>query len=331
MVEAPVLALFDVKGLKGAKASQLVAAMEIARRMAVPTERNKLQIKSTGAAAEYLRERLRGLSDEHFRVLYLNRRSALLDDALMAQGAVDSVRPPLRNIIARALQVNASALIAAHNHPSGAAEPSESDQLVTRDLIAACQPIGIRVLDHLIVTEQTHYSFADSGLLDELTLQVYDFPKLRELPWESWRFFALQLFQCRDEPHKIGGVQLDGYLKGESVLVFNHTKNPGARFTEETLEEIHEAVGSRVGSKFFIIAPALTFGFQQDYIDMDGVRYYALRIPIAHVLRGHARPRPTLRLRALRRCFPALAPLPTGLAPRCQLGRSLAGRLRAVR
>ena len=60
MVEAPVLALFDVKGLKGAKASQLIAAMEIARRMAIPTERTQLQIKSTGAAAEYLRDRLRG-------------------------------------------------------------------------------------------------------------------------------------------------------------------------------------------------------------------------------------------------------------------------------
>lgn len=108
---------------------------------------------------------------------------------------------------------------------------------------------------------------------------LYDFSKLKELPWESWRFFALQLFQCRDEPHKIGGVRLDGYLKGASVLVFNHTKNPGARFTEETLEEIHEAVGKRVGNKLFIIAPALTFGFQQDYIDLEDVRYYALRIP----------------------------------------------------
>jgi DNA modification methylase len=102
---------------------------------------------------------------------------------------------------------------------------------------------------------------------------LYDFSELKELPWKSWRFFALQLFQCRDEPHKIGGVHLDGYLKGASVLVFNHTKNPGARFTEETLEEIHEALGSRVGNKVFIIAPALTFGFQQDYIDLDGVRY----------------------------------------------------------
>jgi hypothetical protein len=118
---------------------------------------------------------------------------------------------------------------------------------------------------------------------------LYDFSKLKELPWQSWRFFALQLFQCRDEPHKIGGVHFDGYLKGSSVLVFNHTRNPGARFTEETLEEIHQAVGSRVGNKVFIIAPALTFGFQQDYIDLDAVRYYALRIPYSIINELHQR------------------------------------------
>jgi DNA modification methylase len=118
---------------------------------------------------------------------------------------------------------------------------------------------------------------------------LYDFSKLRELPWDSWRFFALQLFQCRDEPHKIGGVQLDGYLKGASVLVFNHLKNPSARFSEETLRDLHEAFGSRIGSRLFIIAPALTFDFQQDYIDMDGVRYYALRIPYSIINELHQR------------------------------------------
>jgi site-specific DNA-methyltransferase (adenine-specific)/adenine-specific DNA-methyltransferase len=118
---------------------------------------------------------------------------------------------------------------------------------------------------------------------------LYDFSKLKELPWESWRFFALQLFQCRDEPHKIGGVQLDGYLKGASVLVFNHLKNPGARFTEETLDELHEALGSRVGNRLFIIAPALTFDFQQDYINRANVRYYALRIPYSIIHELHQR------------------------------------------
>jgi DNA repair protein RadC len=133
MVEAPVIALLEVKGLKGAKAAQLIAAMEIARRVSVPAERGQLIIKSTAAAAEYLRERLRGLPEEQFRVLYLNRRNALLEDTLIAQGSVHSVRSSLRNIVARALQVSASALIAAHNHPSGAAEPSESDRRMSRN------------------------------------------------------------------------------------------------------------------------------------------------------------------------------------------------------
>lgn len=170
MVEAPVIALLEVKGLKGAKAAQLMAAMEITRRVAVPIKRGQLLLKRTTEAATYLRERLRGLAEEQFRVLYLNRRNALLEDALIAQGSVDAVQPSLRNIVARALQVNASALIAAHNHPSGAAEPSESDRMLTQDLITASRPLGLRVLDHVIVGEETTFSFADSGILDELEL-----------------------------------------------------------------------------------------------------------------------------------------------------------------
>jgi len=118
---------------------------------------------------------------------------------------------------------------------------------------------------------------------------LYDFSKLKELPWESWRFFALQLFQCRDEPHTIGGIKLDGFLKGASVLVFNHMKEKGARIDEGTVESLHEALGTRVGRKLFIIAPALTFDFQQDYIDLEGVRYYALRIPYSIIHELHQR------------------------------------------
>ncbi|MEK7382376.1 MAG: DNA repair protein RadC, partial [Elusimicrobiota bacterium] len=155
LIEAPVIALLGVKGLKGAKAAQLLAAMEIARRVSVPSRRGELVIKNTQAAADYLRERMRGLADEQFRVLYLNRKKALLDDALIAHGVVDSVRPPLRSIVSRALQVSASGIIAAHNHPSGVAEPSESDRLLTQDIIAACRPLGLQVLDHVIVGDET--------------------------------------------------------------------------------------------------------------------------------------------------------------------------------
>jgi hypothetical protein len=77
----------------------------------------------------------------------------------------------LRTIVARALQTNATGLIAAHNHPSGAAEPSEADRLFTRDLLTAARPLGLRVLDRVIVAEESTDSFADSGLLDELVLE----------------------------------------------------------------------------------------------------------------------------------------------------------------
>jgi DNA repair protein RadC len=108
MVEAPTVALLEVKGLKGAKAAQLLAAMEIARRASVPVKRGQLRLGSTAKAAEYLAERLMGLAEEQFRVLYMNRRCALLEDALVARGAVDSVRPQVRTIVAHALRTNAS-------------------------------------------------------------------------------------------------------------------------------------------------------------------------------------------------------------------------------
>lgn len=172
MMTAPLTAWEDVKGVKGAKLAQLQAALEIGRRVALPAVREKTFIKSTAQAAAYFAARLRGLPHEHFRVAYLNRLGRVLDDALIAEGTVDGVRPPVRVIVARALQTNASTLILAHNHPSDSVQPSEADKTLTREVIAACKPLSLRVLEHVIVSESGEYSFADSGLLDELSLEV---------------------------------------------------------------------------------------------------------------------------------------------------------------
>lgn len=186
MAEAPLAALLDVKGLKGAKVAQLAAAMEIARRVSIPDKRERLLIKGTAKASEYLTERLKGLPDEHFRILYLNRRNCLLDDVLITQGTVDGVRPPLRNIVAHAFRTNACSIIAAHNHPSGLADPSESDIILTRDIISALRSLGIKLLDHIIIGEETTYSFADTGLLDELELESFaPYPTKRKRPKEQ--------------------------------------------------------------------------------------------------------------------------------------------------
>ncbi len=118
---------------------------------------------------------------------------------------------------------------------------------------------------------------------------LYDFSRLRELPWKDWRFFALKLFQCKDEPHRIGGLALDGYLKGCDVLIYNHFQTAEARVTYETIDDIHEAVGKKVGRRFFIVAPAICFDFQEDYVDRGATRYYALRIPYSIINELHQR------------------------------------------
>jgi len=118
---------------------------------------------------------------------------------------------------------------------------------------------------------------------------LYDFSTLKQLPWADWRFFALQLFGCKDEPHVIGGIKLDGKLKGASVLVFNHHAQPGKRIDEETIRDIHLAVGKKIGKRFFVIGPRGIFDFQQDFLDFDGVRYYALRIPYSFINELHQR------------------------------------------
>ncbi len=118
---------------------------------------------------------------------------------------------------------------------------------------------------------------------------LYDFARLKELPWEDWRRFALTLFSCQENPQRIGGIQFDGTLKACPVQVFDHRKQAGVTITEDTLRSIHEAAGAKIGTRMFIIAPAMAFGFQQDYIQIGEVRYYALRVPYSIIHELHQR------------------------------------------
>ncbi len=113
-----------------------------------------------------------------------------------------------------------------------------------------------------------------------LNAGLYELDKLSQESGDNWKRFALQLFQCREDAHKVGGIQMHGKLRGKSVLVYNpqDLKN-GESITEETIQDIHSSVGKLIGGHMFVVAPAMSFGFFQDYIDCGGVRYYALRIP----------------------------------------------------
>jgi site-specific DNA-methyltransferase (adenine-specific)/adenine-specific DNA-methyltransferase len=119
---------------------------------------------------------------------------------------------------------------------------------------------------------------------------LYDFSKLRRLPWKDWRFFALQLFQCHDEPHKVGGIPLDGYRGGtDDVLVFDHTRDGGVMLDHGFIEHLHSQIGSKLGSRFFIVAPAASVEFLEDYVDRGRTRYFVLRIPYSIINELHTR------------------------------------------
>lgn len=118
---------------------------------------------------------------------------------------------------------------------------------------------------------------------------LYDFSQLKRLPWEEWRRFGLLLFGCRDEPHTVGGIQLDGYRGADDVLVFNHLQHGGVVLDYGFIDDLHAQIGGKVGARLFIIAPATSVTFLEDYIDKERTRYYILRIPYSIINELHSR------------------------------------------
>jgi DNA modification methylase len=119
---------------------------------------------------------------------------------------------------------------------------------------------------------------------------LYDFAKLRDLPWKEWRFFALSLFNCDDQPHRVSGIEFDGYRAGSDVLIFNHAFNGGVVLDHGFVDDLHSQLGKRAGSAVYIIAPAASIVFLEDYIDKGETRYYILRIPYSIINELHKRP-----------------------------------------
>lgn len=118
---------------------------------------------------------------------------------------------------------------------------------------------------------------------------LYDYKAIKELPWAEYRQFALKLFQCRDESHRIAGVDLDGYLGVDEVLVFNYLRHKDAVLDRDYVGDLHSILGHRIGRRFFIIAPAASVRFLEDYVERDKTRYYLLRIPYSIIEELHSK------------------------------------------
>ncbi|HNW61127.1 MAG TPA: DNA repair protein RadC [bacterium] len=163
---APVASLQEIKGMGDAKACQIKAALELAKRFSQQRwTRQEVRVQSSEDVYQYLHLRLRDLKREVFQVLFLTTRHDIIADRILFEGSLtESVVSP-REVIATALQHAAAAVILVHNHPSGDPHPSTEDKRVTDKIILACRPFDLAVLDHLIIGRDTYFSFADQGLI----------------------------------------------------------------------------------------------------------------------------------------------------------------------
>ena len=165
LLRAPADALRRVKGLGPAKRAELQAVLEIARRALVAELARQPVFDAPDAVRQYLRLQLAHLAHEVFAVLFLDHQHRLLAMEELFRGTLSQTSVYPREVVKRALALNAGAVILAHNHPSGLAEPSRADEYLTQSLKSALALVDVRVLDHLVVGHHDVVSFAERGLL----------------------------------------------------------------------------------------------------------------------------------------------------------------------
>ena len=156
-------ALCSIKGIGPTKAKQIMAMLALHRAWNAP-EKLPDSIKKSGDAVPHF-QALKSLSHEEFHVLYLNRAHTPLTCQPLFKGGITGTVTDVRVVMKKALQWGATAMIVAHNHPSGALYPSENDKRMTKKLVSAAKTLDLTVLDHLIVTRSGYFSFSDQGLM----------------------------------------------------------------------------------------------------------------------------------------------------------------------
>lgn len=157
--------LQDVHGIGDAVVTELKIIEASAQRLARSKVLNTHAISSWDALLDYCHTTMAHRDTEQFRVLFLDRKNTLIADEAQAKGTVDHVPVYPREVAKRALELNASALILVHNHPSGDPTPSQSDIDMTAQIDAACSALGLTLHDHLVIGKSSEVSFRAEGLL----------------------------------------------------------------------------------------------------------------------------------------------------------------------
>lgn len=153
------------KGIGEAKAITIVAALELGRRRRSESASEKKKITSSDVAYEIMQPIIGDLNHEEFWILYLNNSNRVLQKLQLSKGGITGTLVDVRIAFKNALESGATSIILAHNHPSGTLKPSQADIKLTKKLKIAGESLDIKVLDHLIITQNNYFSFANEGIL----------------------------------------------------------------------------------------------------------------------------------------------------------------------
>jgi DNA repair protein RadC len=165
VVHAPVARLREVDGIKDASISQLKLLAAAAGRIAKGEIKRSVALSSWNEVIDYCRSGMAFSDKEQFRLLFLDKRNQLISDEIQQTGTVDHTPVYPREVIKRALELSATALILVHNHPSGDPTPSQADIQMTKAIIDIAAPLGISVHDHIIVGKNGHASLKGMRLI----------------------------------------------------------------------------------------------------------------------------------------------------------------------
>ena len=155
----------QVKGIGEAKSIIIAAALELGRRRQASSALEKTVVKSSKDIAQYLQANLKDYNYEVFAVVFLNRANKINHFEIMSRGGITGTVADPRVILKKALEEDATSIVLCHNHPSGNLHPSRADEELTKKIKEAAGYFDIKIIDHIIVSEEGYYSFADDGIL----------------------------------------------------------------------------------------------------------------------------------------------------------------------
>ncbi len=155
----------QVKGIGEAKSIIIAAALELGRRRHASAALEKTVVKSSRDIAAYLQATLKDYSYEVFAVIFLNRANKINHFEIISKGGITGTVADPRVILKKALEEDATSIVLCHNHPSGSLKPSRADEELTKKIKEAAGYFDIKIIDHIIVSEDGFYSFADDGML----------------------------------------------------------------------------------------------------------------------------------------------------------------------